>query len=73
MKRQVYVLTGLNCPHCAAKLEKAVKRLAGVDKVQVEYAAGTLTVESADTADTSAAVKQMVSQFGMEITTVLEA
>ncbi|MBM7856004.1 Cd2+/Zn2+-exporting ATPase [Desulfohalotomaculum tongense] len=38
-------LSGLDCADCAAKLQKAVEKMPGVDKANINFAAATLTVE----------------------------
>ncbi len=37
-KTKVYVLEGLDCPNCAAKIEHKIKTMEGVDDVSVTYA-----------------------------------
>ena len=39
------LVTGMDCPDCAAKVEKAVKRMQGVIKATVVFPAGRLNVE----------------------------
>lgn len=37
-KTKVYVLEGLDCPNCAAKIERKIKAMDGVDDVSITYA-----------------------------------
>ncbi len=37
-KTRVYVLDGLDCPNCAAKIERKIKTMEGVDDVSITYA-----------------------------------
>lgn len=37
--------TGLDCPHCAEKLEKALNQIKDVDKVVVNFMASKLIIE----------------------------
>ncbi len=37
-KTKVYVLEGLDCPNCAAKIERKIKTMDGVDDVSITYA-----------------------------------
>ena len=41
---KVFVLKGLDCPHCSAKIEKEVGTLAGVSSSSVNLIKQTLTV-----------------------------
>lgn len=43
-KEQVYMLTGLSCANCAAKFEKNVGRIQGVEKVEVQFANAKIKV-----------------------------
>ena len=47
MKREL-VLDGLDCAGCAAKIEKNVKTINGVDECSVNFVTKTLTMETAD-------------------------
>ena len=44
-RKTVFRLTGLDCADCAAKLEKRVAALTGVQAVSVNFGAGKMTVE----------------------------
>lgn len=37
-KTKVYVLEGLDCPNCAAKIERKIRTMEGVDDVSITYA-----------------------------------
>lgn len=41
-------LEDLDCANCAAKLEKAVSEIAGVDRVAVSFMAQKMIIEAAD-------------------------
>ncbi len=43
-----YSLTGLDCPHCAARLEKAVGRADGVKSVRVDFITQKMTLDIDD-------------------------
>lgn len=45
-----YSLTGLDCPHCAGRLEKAVERAAGVKSVRVDFITQKMTLDIDDEA-----------------------
>lgn len=42
---QIYVITGMNCPHCQASVTKAISGVEGVTKVDVNLSTGKATVE----------------------------
>lgn len=43
-----YTLEGLDCAHCAQKIEDAARRVEGVQDVQVSFLQQTLTLTAAD-------------------------
>jgi Cd2+/Zn2+-exporting ATPase len=45
MKRE-YALRGVGCAHCAKEIEKAVSEIKRVERVNLNFAAGTLTIYS---------------------------
>ncbi|MCB6364959.1 cation transporter [Intestinibacillus massiliensis] len=47
MKKR-FGLTDLDCAHCAAKMEDAIKQIDGVQNAQVNFLAQKLTVEADD-------------------------
>ena len=61
---QQYIVTGMTCAACSARVEKAVARVAGVTSCAVNLLTGTLRVEgSAD----EAAIRHAVEQAGYGI------
>ena len=48
MKR-IYKLEGLDCAHCAAKVEAAVAKIAGVQSVHVNFLTQKMTLECDET------------------------
>lgn len=47
MKKR-FGLTDLDCAHCAAKMEEAIKQIDGVHDAQVNFIAQKLTVDADD-------------------------
>jgi copper chaperone CopZ len=47
MKKQ-YPLIGLDCANCAAKMERAIKKIAGVNEAAVNFMTQKLTVDAED-------------------------
>lgn len=46
--KKVFRLEDLDCANCAAKMERAIAKLDGVQAVSVNFMAQRLTVEAAD-------------------------
>ena len=44
----VYKLEDLECAHCAAKMEKAISKLDGVESASISFLAQKLTIECAE-------------------------
>ncbi|MEU0108466.1 heavy metal-associated domain-containing protein [Streptomyces sp. NPDC006251] len=61
MSESTYTVTGMTCESCAQRITKAVSGVAGVQKVEVDVAAGRVTVFSDGelaAADVAAAVSE---------------
>ena len=48
--KKIYRLEELECAHCAAKMEEAIRRLEGVESVHVNFLSQKLTLEADDAA-----------------------
>ena len=46
MLKKTWILEDLDCAHCAAKMEDAIKKIAGVQSASVNYLSARLTVEA---------------------------
>ena len=46
--KKTFKLTDLDCAHCAAKMEDAIRKLDGVQNVQVNFLAEKLVLEADD-------------------------
>ena len=57
--KKTYLLEGLDCANCAAKMERAIAQLDGVQNVTVSFLAQKLTLE-ADDARFDEIVREMV-------------
>lgn len=61
MSETVYQVTGMTCGHCAAAVERELKKIAGVTEVQVNVESGAVTVESnalLERTDVAAAIEE---------------
>ncbi len=52
-----FQVEGMDCPSCAAKIEKAVGQVPGVGESRVNYSTGVLLVDATDTIDTAAVTR----------------
>ena len=68
MPSQTYVVTGMTCDHCKRAVTTELEGVEGVSKVDVDLAAGTVTVESAEALD-PAVVAAAVDEAGYEVAT----
>ena len=46
--KKTFMLEDLDCAHCAAKMEDAINKLEGVNKVTVNFLAQKMTVDAVD-------------------------
>ncbi|WP_116998174.1 heavy-metal-associated domain-containing protein [Desertimonas flava] len=66
MTVESFTVTGMTCQHCVNAVSEEVAKVAGVSKVDVDLAAGTVTVESESPVD-RAAVAAAVDEAGYEL------
>lgn len=58
--QKTYVVNGLDCPNCAARLEKGINKIEGVNSAIVSFATGKLIID-ADDAKFEAVVDEAVA------------
>ena len=68
IRREMIMLSGLNCPTCAAKLEKAVQSTPGVNQAKVVFGAGSLNVEYDAAVTSYEKIAEVVSKMGLAVT-----
>ena len=61
-----YTVQGMTCAHCVMSVREEVSEVAGVTSVDVDLAAGRVTVTGDGVAD--AAVREAVAEAGYEVT-----
>jgi copper chaperone CopZ len=66
---RTYTVTGMTCGHCAQAVTAELTGLPGVGEVQVDVAAGAVTVTSAAELD-EAEVRAAVDEAGYELVAV---
>lgn len=59
-------INGMNCGHCSASVEKALRALEGVQEAKVDLAAKTATVE-AGAGVTDAELTRAVTEAGFQV------
>lgn len=60
-----YAVPGISCGHCKAAIEGAVSEVEGVERVEVDVDAKTVTVDGPAADD---AIREAIGEAGYEIT-----
>ena len=70
--KKVYKLEGLNCAHCAAKIEEKVSKLEGVKSVVINFMTTKMTLESVDEniGDIVEKVKKLINEVEPDVNIV---
>ncbi|GLS29589.1 Cd2+/Zn2+-exporting ATPase [Mesorhizobium albiziae] len=69
LKKSRFRVEGMDCASCAAKIDTAARRVAGVENVSVSVTAGTMTVEHTDSSDL-ALLEKKVNSLGYKVARV---
>ena len=56
--KKIYKLEDLDCAHCAAKMEKAIAKLSGVESASISFLSQKLTITFQECADIDAVMKE---------------
>ena len=70
--KKVFKLEGLNCAHCAAKIEEKVAKLEGVKSVMVNFMTTKMTLESENMEEVVEKVKKLVNEVEHDINMIKE-
>ena len=46
--KKTYILDGLCCANCAAKMETGINKIEGIDKATISFRTSTLVIETAE-------------------------
>ena len=67
--KKVFKLEGLDCAHCAAKIEEKVSKLEGVKSVVINFMTTKMTLESVDEniADGVEKVKKLINEVEPDV------
>ena len=70
--KKVFKLEGLNCAHCAAKIEEKVSKLEGVKSVVINFMTTKMTLESVDEniGDIVEKVKKLINEVDPDVNMV---
>ena len=70
--KKVFKLEGLDCAHCAAKIEERVSKLEGVKSVVINFMTTKMTLESVDEniADVVEKVKKLINEVEPDVNMV---
>ncbi|WP_336015117.1 heavy-metal-associated domain-containing protein [Fusobacterium polymorphum] len=70
--KKVFKLEGLNCAHCAAKIEEKVSKLEGVKSVVINFMTTKMTLESVDEniGDILEKVKKLINEVEPDVNMV---
>ena len=70
--KKVFRLEGLDCAHCAAKIEERVSKLEGVKSVVINFMTTKMTLESVDEniADVVEKVKKLINEIEPDVNMV---
>lgn len=60
MVKETLKVTGMHCPKCTARVEKAVGALGGVESVEADYEADKVELSYDGTPETLTAVKDAI-------------
>jgi len=67
MKKETMLLANVNCPSCAADLQKAVAEMDGVKRVEVAFATGSLELEYDDGIVRLGDIQRTLENFGVSV------
>ena len=68
--KKVFKLEGLNCVHCASKIEEKVAKLEGVKSVMVNFMTTKMTLESENMEEVVEKVKKLVNEVEPDVNMV---
>ena len=70
--KKVFKLEGLDCAHCAAKIEEKISKLEGVKSVVINFMTTKMTLESVDEniGDIVEKVKKLINEVEPDVNMV---
>jgi copper chaperone len=67
MKNKIYQLETLTCPSCILKIQGTVKKIAGVNKVQVLFNASKVKVEFDESIVRGEYIRKTIETLGYDV------
>lgn len=67
MKRKVYILEGLDCANCAAKMERKISKLPGISDVSITYATRQLCFSAENPEEVLPQIKEVVKSVEPDV------
>ncbi|HEY8496872.1 MAG TPA: cation transporter [Limnochordales bacterium] len=67
METKVLKISGMSCQHCKMAVTNALKRVAGVESVEVDLSGGKATVRFDPAVATEEAMRAAVEEAGYEV------
>jgi copper chaperone len=67
MTNKTFNLETLTCPSCAAKIEAAVKRLKGVDKIEVLFTSSRVKASFDENETNENEIKKTIEKLGFDV------
>lgn len=67
MKRKVYILEGLDCANCAAKMERKISKLPGISDVSITYATRQLRFSAENPEEVLPRIKEVVKSVEPDV------
>nr|WP_086938422.1 heavy metal translocating P-type ATPase [Thaumasiovibrio occultus] len=62
-----WVIQGMDCPACAAKVEKAIRQVTGVAQARVAFATEKLIISAEDNGDLEQRIREQINELGFSI------
>ncbi len=71
--KKTFRIEDLDCPNCAAKLEKAISEIKGVEKVSVSFIAQKMLIEADESnmAEITASIKKAAKKAVPDCTVII--
>lgn len=67
MTTKTYQLETLTCPSCTIKIETSVKKIAGVEKVEVLFNSSRVKVSFNESLEDSSIIKNTIEKVGFDV------
>lgn len=71
MKKEMWMLSNLTCPSCAANVEKAFAKMDGIKQANIAFATGALNIEYDERVVKPEQIEKTITNFGLTVTSRL--